>query len=291
MRRKISNKSKTQPHRTATVNKSNPQILVSPDDIELTIIPDSISALQVHLEITQSKLFHLMAEKRQLQEMLKQRDADAEVKIKELAKMGELIIGIDTEKSVLMQNNSLLNNQLEFTKKALTDAEKKNKELTNINKLAQESLATRFDELANLAKLLEVSERTLMAREAELESVKKSLEKFKNTLTWKAAKPARITSERLNKNKKGGKKEQHIGLIKDSGLFDVEWYQKICPELSKLPLTPVEHYLSIGYKMGLNPSEKFNGNLYLERYPDVAEEGVNPLIHYILFGKNEGRTI
>ncbi|GDE39010.1 hypothetical protein HmCmsJML280_02695 [Escherichia coli] len=43
--------------------------------------------------------------------------------------------------------------------------------------------------------------------------------------------------------------------------------------------------------MGLNPSEKFNGNLYLERYPDVAEEGVNPLIHYILFGKNEGRTI
>lgn len=62
-------------------------------------------------------------------------------------------------------------------------------------------------------------------------------------------------------------------------------------KISKLPLTPVEHYLSIGYKMGLNPSEKFNGNLYLERYPDVAEEGVNPLIHYILFGKNEGRTI
>lgn len=291
MRRKISTKSKAQPHRTASVNKSNSQIMGSPEENELTIIPDSISALQVQLEITQSKAFHLMAEKRQLQEMLKQRDADAEVKIKELAKMGELIIGIDTEKTVLMQKNSALYNQLEITKKALAAAEKKNKELTNINKLAQESLATRFDELANLAKLIEVSERTLMAREAELESVKKSLEKFKNTLTWKAAKPARIISERLNKNKKGGKKEQHINLIKESGFFDVEWYQKICPELSKLPISPVEHYLSIGYKMGLNPSEKFNGNLYLERYPDVAEEGVNPLIHYILFGKKEGRSI
>ncbi|EFD0312264.1 hypothetical protein ACSAYW_22985 (plasmid) [Escherichia coli] len=291
MRRKISTKSKAQPHRTASVNKSNSQIMGSPEENELTIIPDSISALQVQLEITQSKAFHLMAEKRQLQEMLKQRDADAEVKIKELAKMGELIIGIDTEKTVLMQKNSALYNQLEITKKALAAAEKKNKELTNINKLAQESLATRFDELANLAKLIEVSERTLMAREAELESVKKSLEKFKNTLTWKAAKPVRIISERLNKNKKGGKKEQHIGLIKESGFFDVEWYQKICPELSKLPISPVEHYLSIGYKMGLNPSEKFNGNLYLERYPDVAEEGVNPLIHYILFGKKEGRSI
>lgn len=291
MRRKITKSSKIQPHRNATVNKTNSQVMVDLEDNLLTTIPDNISALQVQLEITQSKAFHLMTEKRQLQEMLKKRDIDAEVKIKELAKMGELIIGIDTEKTALIQKNSVLNTQLELTKKNLANAEKKNKELANINRLAQESLATRFDELANLAKLLEVSERTLMAREAELESVKKSLEKFKNTLTWKAAKPARIISERLNKNKKGGKKEEHISLIKASGLFDVEWYQKICPELSKLPLTPVEHYLSIGYKMGLNPSEKFNGNLYLERYPDVAEEGVNPLIHYILFGKSEGRTI
>ncbi|HAW2170033.1 TPA: hypothetical protein ACQ8UI_003881 [Escherichia coli] len=291
MRRKITKTSKTQSHRTATVNKSNSQVMVNQEDNLLTIIPDNISALQVQLEITQSKAFHLMAEKRQLQEMLKQRDADAAIKIRELAKMGELIIGIDNEKNELNQKTIALNTQLEQTRKTLANIEKKNKDLEAKNKQIQESLATRFDELANLAKLLEISERTLMAREAELEGVKKSLEKFKNTLTWKAAKPARIISERLSKTKKSGRKEQHIALIIESGLFNTEWYQKICPELSKLPLTPIEHYLSIGYKMGLNPSEKFNGNLYLERYPDVAQEGVNPLIHYILFGKNEGRTI
>lgn len=291
MRRKITKTSKTQPHRTATVNKSNLQVMVDQEDNLLTIIPDNISALQVQLEITQSKAFHLMAEKRQLQEMLKHRDADAALKIRELAKMGELIIGIDNEKNELNQKTIALNTQLEQTKKTLANIEKKNKDLEAKNKKIQESLATRFDELANLAKLLEISERTLMAREAELEGVKKSLEKFKNTLTWKAAKPARIISERLSKTKKSGRKEQHIALIIESGLFNTEWYQKICPELSKLPLTPIEHYLSIGYKMGLNPSEKFDGNLYLERYPDVAQEGVNPLIHYILFGKNEGRTI
>lgn len=291
MRRKISKTKKTQPHRTATVNKSNLQVMVNQEDNQLTIIPDNISALQVQLEITQSKAFHLMTEKRQLQEMLKQRDTDAEIKIRELAKMGELIISIDIEKSALTQKMSILNTQLEQTKKALANAEQKNKVLAAINKDAQESLAIRFDELANLAKLLEVSERTLMARETELESVKKSLERFKNTLTWKAAKPARMISERLSKTKKGAKKEQHIALIKESGLFNIEWYQNICPELSKIPLTPIEHYLSIGYKMGLNPSEEFNGNLYLERYPDVAQEGVNPLIHYLIFGKNEGRTI
>jgi len=291
MRRKITKTSKTQPHRTATVNKSNLQVMVDQEDNLLTIIPDNISALQVQLEITQSKAFNLMAEKRQLQEMLKQRDADAVIKIRELAKMGELIIGIDNEKNELNQKTIALNTQLEQTRKTLANIEKKNKDLEAKNKQIQESLATRFDELANLAKLLEISERTLMAREAELEGVKKSLEKFKNTLTWKAAKPARIISARLSKTKKSASKQQHIALIIESGLFNTEWYQKICPELSKLPLTPIEHYLSIGYKMGLNPSEKFNGNLYLERYPDVAQEGVNPLIHYILFGKNEGRTI
>ncbi len=291
MRRKITKTSKTQPHRTATVNKSNSQVMVDQEDNLLTTIPDDISALQVQLEITQSKAFHLMAEKRQLQEMLKQRDADAAIKIRELAKMGEIINGIDTEKNELNQKTIALNTQLEQTRKTLANIEKKNKDLEAKNKQIQESLATRFDELANLAKLLEISERTLMAREAELEGVKKSLEKFKNTLTWKAAKPARIISERLSKTKKSFKKEQHIALIIESGLFNAEWYQKICPELSKLSLTPIEHYLSIGYKMGLNPSEKFNGNLYLERYPDVAKEGVNPLIHYILFGKNEGRVI
>ncbi|EFH8539017.1 hypothetical protein GU811_21845, partial [Escherichia coli] len=81
MRRKISNTSKVQPQRTATVNKSNSQVMVNQEDNYLAIIPDNISALQVQLEITQSKAFHLMAEKRQLQEMLKQRDADADIKI------------------------------------------------------------------------------------------------------------------------------------------------------------------------------------------------------------------
>lgn len=291
MRRKINKSSKTQPHRNATVNKSDSQVMNTHEDSQVAVIPDNIPALQVLLEITQSKAFHLMAEKKQLQEALKNRDSDIEVKINELAKMGELIIGIDSEKNVLSQKLSLLNTQLEHTKLALANAEKKNRIIADKYTQSQESLATRFDELANLAKLLEVSERTLLAREAELDVVKTLLERFKKTLSWKAAKPARIISEHLQKSKKSGKKYQHIALIKESGLFNIEWYQNICPELSKLPLTPIEHYLSIGYKMGLNPSQEFDGNLYLERYPDVAQEGVNPLVHYILFGKNEGRTI
>ncbi len=76
-----------------------------------------------------------------------------------------------------------------------------------------------------------------------------------------------------------------------SGFFNIDWYGKNCPELDRQSLSPIEHYLTIGYKIGLSPSERFNGNDYLERYPDVQQEGVNPLLHYLMFGKNEGRII
>jgi len=37
------------------------------------------------------------------------------------------------------------------------------------------------------------------------------------------------------------------------------------------------------------PSTKFDGNYYLRRYPDVKRSNVNPLVHYVLHGKTEGR--
>jgi len=42
---------------------------------------------------------------------------------------------------------------------------------------------------------------------------------------------------------------------------------------------------------GRNPSEKFNSSYYLEQNPDVKSSGMNPLLHYIIFGKAEGRSI
>jgi hypothetical protein len=33
----------------------------------------------------------------------------------------------------------------------------------------------------------------------------------------------------------------------------------------------------------------FDGRAYLDRYPDVAQDGINPLRHYILSGQAEGR--
>ncbi len=75
--------------------------------------------------------------------------------------------------------------------------------------------------------------------------------------------------------------------IKESDLFDEEFYLKTYSNINGDPLT---YYLFEGYKLGHFPSLKFNPDLYLERYGDVKESEINPLLHYFVNGKKENRV-
>lgn len=49
------------------------------------------------------------------------------------------------------------------------------------------------------------------------------------------------------------------------------------------------HFLNYGWKENCNPSEYFDVEFYLNEYPDVKDEGSNPLVHWYLHGRLEGR--
>ena len=49
------------------------------------------------------------------------------------------------------------------------------------------------------------------------------------------------------------------------------------------------HYLRYGANDGEEPGPLFSGRQYLESNPDVASAGQNPLLHYEMFGRKEGR--
>ena len=87
-----------------------------------------------------------------------------------------------------------------------------------------------------------------------------------------------------------GKTKEYITIYK-SHLFDEKWYLKQYPEVEQSGIDSIEHYLTIGWEKGYNPSKKFNTKWYLIKYRDVREAKVNPLSHYILHGKQEGREI
>jgi len=77
--------------------------------------------------------------------------------------------------------------------------------------------------------------------------------------------------------------------IKESGLFDTKYYLFTYPDVRKIGLDPIRHYIKFGADEGRNPSKEFDTSYYLEANPDVREIGINPLAHYVLYGKNEGR--
>lgn len=73
-----------------------------------------------------------------------------------------------------------------------------------------------------------------------------------------------------------------------SGLFDADWYIKQYPEAAKSS-NPLLYHIQTGWKLGHNPSEYFNTNFYLQTYPDIAQAKICPLVHYVSYGKQEGR--
>lgn len=46
-----------------------------------------------------------------------------------------------------------------------------------------------------------------------------------------------------------------------------------------------------GFKRGFDPSIKFSTNKYLNTYKNIKKAKMNPLVHYVLYGKNEGKEI
>ena len=79
-----------------------------------------------------------------------------------------------------------------------------------------------------------------------------------------------------------------LGEIRDSDVYDAAWYRRQCLG-AKLSPSPLLHYMLVGWRRGLNPSPRFDTRFYIERYRDVRESRSNPLTHYMIHGREEGR--
>jgi hypothetical protein len=62
------------------------------------------------------------------------------------------------------------------------------------------------------------------------------------------------------------------------------------PEVLSGGVHPIDDFLLNGCEKRRSPGPDFDANWYLEKHPDVARAGLNPLIHYLRFGRAEGRA-
>lgn len=80
-------------------------------------------------------------------------------------------------------------------------------------------------------------------------------------------------------------------LIDDSSYFDGPWYAATYPDVARSGMSAAEHYLKVGGFIGRNPGPAFDSQAYLDRYLDVAARRDNPLWHYEMHGRGEGRQV
>lgn len=73
--------------------------------------------------------------------------------------------------------------------------------------------------------------------------------------------------------------------------FDPPFYLSQNPDVEHAGIDPLVHYTLYGWRDGRDPSPDFSTRFYLSNNPDVAEANVNPFWHYIVVGKAEGRVL
>ena len=73
-------------------------------------------------------------------------------------------------------------------------------------------------------------------------------------------------------------------VVDRSPLFDAEWYLLTYPDVKASGLDPIVHYLMFGARELRNPSVNFDTAAYLQQNADVETKGLNPLYHFIRYG-------
>ncbi len=95
---------------------------------------------------------------------------------------------------------------------------------------------------------------------------------------------------RVRRNaERSGPPEADLSRLRQSPVFDAEWYGERYADVAASGVDAVVHFLEHGAAEGRDPGPFFSTSWYLTTYPDVAAAGLNPLLHYLRSGAAEGR--
>jgi hypothetical protein len=87
------------------------------------------------------------------------------------------------------------------------------------------------------------------------------------------------------------RRRHNVQTIRGCGLFDAQWYLETYGDVREAGLDPALHFLMFGSGERRDPGPFFDTGHYLRLYPDIAQNGMNPLLHYLASGFDEQRSI
>ncbi len=76
-----------------------------------------------------------------------------------------------------------------------------------------------------------------------------------------------------------------LRLIRRSRMFSQSFYAAHNPDIAaNFPGSLIMHFCRFGWREGRDPSVFFPVRTYLKRHPELSEQGINPLVHYLRSG-------
>ncbi|WGL16389.1 hypothetical protein PVT68_16690 [Microbulbifer bruguierae] len=197
--------------------------------------------------------------------------------------------GANAELSNANNELSKANAELSMAKEKLAELESEDKADVLQEKIEEKNL--KLQKLSNAKKAL-LAENVSLIEELEaarekLNSLQDEIEQMRSSGAWRVISPLKQISSSQRREKHAIKKV--IRVIKESMLFDDDWYLNEYPDVAEDGLDPVEHYVRHGADEDRDPNSVFSTSWYKKLHPEVVEAGVNPLFHYISIKRDTKR--
>jgi Glycosyltransferase sugar-binding region containing DXD motif len=75
--------------------------------------------------------------------------------------------------------------------------------------------------------------------------------------------------------------QKDIDILRNSPLFNAQWYLERYPDIREAGIDPVQHYIEYGADEGRDPSPDFRTYNYIEEHNQALQNNENPLVHCI----------
>ncbi|WP_156026483.1 hypothetical protein [Sulfitobacter donghicola] len=177
----------------------------------------------------------------------------------ELAIMGEEIGALRAQNSSLQSQNEAISTQ-------------RQSEIAELGNLLQQKEQA-SNELARTLNVTQAHQNLINKLKRAHDNLNKALSNRLAVRSYKAARTKLLSDNEL---------------VAASNLFDAEWYKATYPDIADQD--PLRHFVQNGLYELRNPSPHFDSLKYHLANPDVTENGAPALLHYIQFGKAEGRA-
>lgn len=126
----------------------------------------------------------------------------------------------------------------------------------------------------------------------QIKRAKTQIADMEATRWWRLGAPFRgLYAALRNLLNSGGRIRRQINMVRADSLFDETWYKERYSDAMKGGGDAARHFVLSGWAEHKSPGPGFDIEAYLEDNPDVAGAGINPFIHYIMSGRDEGRRV